>query len=93
MVSRATMTPAHNQQMALAVLIALGAIVAGYLVFCAVPVKHFPRMAGMLSAIGIVAGLTVLGVEVAGDILGWFVLAVVTGGIFLASADFEGHGR
>jgi hypothetical protein len=43
----------------LAVMLGVGAIVVGYLVYCIVPANHFPRTAGLLTAnlvLGVLAG-------------------------------------
>lgn len=53
----------------LGVLIGVGAIVVGYLVYCIVPADHFPRTAGLLAANAFVGGLAHYGLPVAGELL------------------------
>jgi hypothetical protein len=52
-----------EQKFGVGVLILIGAIVAGYIVRCVVPARHFPRTAGLLAANAVAAGLAVAGVE------------------------------
>ncbi len=70
MILEATQAMMTNRGAGLAVLIAAGAIVAGYLVYRIVPPKHFPRTAGLLAANVIVGALAYAGNEIAGEMLG-----------------------
>lgn len=63
-----------SQNYGLGTLIVIGALVVGYCVYRLVPEKHFPLVAGVLSADAVIAGLALWGIGVAGDILIWFVV-------------------
>ena len=61
-----------GQSIGLGVLITVGAIVGGYLVYLLVPKKHFRIVAGILAANAIIAAMALAGVEVAETLVGWF---------------------
>src|SRR5262245_31769602 len=63
-----------GQSIGLGVLITIGGIVAGDLVYLLVPKKHFRIIAGILAANAIMAALALAGVEVAEMLVGWFAL-------------------
>lgn len=60
-----------GQKIGLGVLFFIAAIVVGYIVFCLVPAKHYPRTAGVLAANALVAGLALAGFEPAGALTVW----------------------
>lgn len=55
------MTP--EQKIGLGALMLMGAVVVGYIVSCIVPARHYPRIAGVLAANAVIAGLAVAGVS------------------------------
>jgi hypothetical protein len=66
-----------GQHLGLIVMIAIGAIIAGYIVYTLTPSKHYPSLAGLLAANAIVGGLAVAGVGAAADMLGAFIFFTV----------------
>ena len=74
-----------EQKLGIGALFVIGAIVAGYIVYCIVPDRHYPRVAGALAANGIMAGLTAAGIEPAAYIVIWFALA--SGYFLLITSD------
>jgi hypothetical protein len=61
-----------GQSIGLGVLITVGAIVGGYLVYLLVPKKHFRIVAGILAANAIIAAMALAGLDVAEALVGWF---------------------
>ena len=82
-----------NQIVGLGLLIGLGAVAVGYLVSNLVPRQHFPRTAGVLATNAVIAGFAVAGVEVAAQMLGWFVLITVAAAWQLVGADADERER
>lgn len=77
------------EDLGLAVLIGVGAIVIGYIVRIIVPNKHFPWTAGLLATNAVVAGFAYAGVQAAGLMLVWWPMVSISVGAFTLIADFE----
>ena len=77
------------QLIGLAMLMAVAAVVIGYLIAIIVPREHFPRTAGVLASATAIGALAVGGVDGSALIVGpWAVLSTIAAG-FAASLDRE----
>lgn len=65
----------QHQVYGLGTLMTIGAVLIGYIVYLIVPTKHFPIIAGVLAADAVMGALAFYGVDPAGEILVWFLLA------------------
>jgi hypothetical protein len=82
------MTPDPAAQQGLSIIIACAAVIAGYVVSLVIPSRHFPKTAGILVAIMIVAGLSYAGIQAASDFL--TIWAAILGVLAVSCAINEG---
>jgi hypothetical protein len=80
-----------NQLLGLGVLFVIGSIVVGYIVFCLVPAKHYPRTAGVLAANACMGGLTAAGIEPAAYIVVWMAFASMYALMHTVDSDIRGR--
>ena len=72
------------QMIGLGVLIAVGAVLIGYIVRLVIPDKHFPWTAGLLASNAVIALPAYAGVKIAGPLLLWWLFC----SMFAATASF-----
>jgi hypothetical protein len=85
------MTPDLATQQGLSIIIACASVIAEYIVSLVVPQRHFPKTAGILVAMMIVAGLSYAGIQAASDFL--TIWATILGVLAVSCAMNEGWGE